>query len=98
VANAVASFEQPERQQLTVTGSQAIAALTPEAAFTTWREPSALRIGDVTEVFPEVDAFTLMVTAMSERVLGHEAWVVPTAQSRAAAAILDRVAALPSSE
>lgn len=94
LADAVASFEQPERQQLVVTGSQATAALAPQASFTTWREPSGLRIGEITEVFPAVDAYERMVTAMSERVRGEAAWVVPEAQSRAAAAVLDRVASL----
>lgn len=90
-ARAVASFEQPERQQLTVIGSQATAQPERGAAFTTWRERSTLRIGDAVEEFADVDAYVLMVASMSARVLGEEAWIVPEAQSLAAAEVMGRI-------
>jgi D-xylose 1-dehydrogenase (NADP+, D-xylono-1,5-lactone-forming) len=91
-AIALASFEQPEHQRMIVVGSEATARLEPQAAFTTWREPSSLRMGDMAEEFVSVDAYQLMVESLSNRINGADAWVVPIEQSLAVANVMDRVA------
>jgi predicted dehydrogenase len=92
--SALASFELPEDQSLVVTGSHAVARTGIGPAFTAWNEPSTLLIGEHEESFPPVDAYQLMVEAMSDRVLGTDAWVVPIEQSLRVAAVLDDVRAL----
>jgi predicted dehydrogenase len=90
-ATAVASFVMPEHQFLVVTGTEAVARTGQGAAFTTWREPSTLDIDDRTEVFAGVDAYRLMVEAVSDRIKGRDAWCVPLEESLAVATVLDEV-------
>lgn len=88
---AVASFTMPEHQFLTVTGTQAVVRLDRGQPFTSWRERTSLRIGDHTEEFAPVDAYRLMVEAVSARVLGGEDWVVPVAETWWVARALDTI-------
>jgi xylose dehydrogenase (NAD/NADP) len=90
---ALCSFEQPERQFLRVTGSEAEARMLAGAAFTSWREPSSLLVGGHEEEFPAVDAYRLMVENVSALVQGEEGWAVPIADSLRVAGILDAIAA-----
>ncbi len=92
-ATAVASFVMPEHQYLVVTGSEGRAQTGAGAAFTTWREPSTLLVGDHVESFPAVDAYRLMIEAVSDRVLGGDAWCVPLEDSLRVASVLDLVRA-----
>ena len=81
----------PEHQYLVVTGTDASARMREGAAFTAWREPTTLIVGDHVESFEAVDAYQLMVEAVSDRILGRDAWCVPLEQSLAVAWVLDDV-------
>jgi predicted dehydrogenase len=89
---AVASFVMPEHQFLVVTGSDAVARMGEGAAFSTWREPSTLVVGDRVESFPAVDGYELMVAAVSDRILGESAWCVPIEESVRVAGVLAAIA------
>jgi len=95
-ARITASFERPEAQGLIIETP----GLTVEfggQAFTTWREPCTLRVvqdGDVREEqFAACDPYQLMVEAVSARIRGEDAWVLPLDTSEAVAATLDAIAA-----
>jgi predicted dehydrogenase len=83
------SFIESASQELAVSGTSASARCGNGEAFTTWREPSSLWVGDTEECFGAVDAFVVMTEAVSARVRGEEAWVVPSEQSIRTAEILD---------
>ena len=89
------SFEQPERQSLVVVGTDAEARMLGDAAFTSWREPSALLVGGHREEFPSVDAYRLMVENVSDLARGEAGWAVPIEDSLRVARILDAIAAAP---
>ena len=88
-ADALCSFEMPEQQALSVVGSAATATTGAGAAFTSWRETSSLLVGAVEETFVGVDAYEVMVAAMSDRTATGEGWVVPLAESVRVAEIID---------
>jgi len=92
-ATAVCSFVMPEHQYLVVTGTDAVARMGEGAAFTTWREPSTLVVGDREEAFAPVDAYQLMVEAVSDRIDGGPGWCVPIEDTLAVAGIVDAIAA-----
>lgn len=87
------SFVEPAAQALTVSGTSASARCGDGEAFTSWREPSSLWVGGAEERFGTVDAFVVMTEAISARVRGEEAWVVPAVQSIRTAEILDLLGA-----
>jgi predicted dehydrogenase len=89
--SAVASFAMPEHQFLTVTGRDAVVRLDRGQPFTSWRVRTKLRIDDRTEDFAPVDAYRLMVEAVSARASGDEEWVVPLAETRWVARALDTI-------
>jgi xylose dehydrogenase (NAD/NADP) len=93
-AEALASFVLPEQQSLAVTGSDTVARMGSGSAFTTWREPSTLLIGEHVETFPPVDAYQLMVEAVSDHVSGCDSWIVPMDQTLRVASVLDEIRAL----
>ncbi len=66
-------------------------------AFTTWREPCTLRVvqdGDArVEQFAACDPYQLMIEAVSTRIRGEAAWVLPLDTSMAVAATLDAIVA-----
>jgi D-xylose 1-dehydrogenase (NADP+, D-xylono-1,5-lactone-forming) len=88
------SFEQPESQGWTVT-APGFSLDVPHPAFTSWREPAALRVtvdgAERVEEFDACDAYALMVDAVSERAAGGDAWVLPLTTSLAVATVVDRV-------
>lgn len=98
--DALASFAQPEQQALTVTGSITTAATRDGEAFTCWKQPASLAIGSIIEQFEPVDAYQLMIEAVSRRISGaadadtdgHAAWVLPLENSIRVAEILDALA------
>lgn len=92
-ATAVTSFVMPEHQFLVATGTHAQARMGAGAAFTAWREPATLLVGDHAESFPPVDAYQLMVEAVSARIQGDDAWCVPVAESLLVARVLADVTA-----
>jgi predicted dehydrogenase len=94
-ASILASFERPESQGWTVTASNLTLRL-PHPAFTSWREPSTLQVVEDgverIEAFAVCDAYRLMVEAVSARVTGEDAWVLPLETSLAVARAVDLVA------
>jgi xylose dehydrogenase (NAD/NADP) len=95
-ARITASFERPEAQGLTI-DSPGLSVEFGGQAFTTWREPCVLRVvqdGAVREEqFAACDPYQLMVEAVSARIRGEDAWVLPLDTSEAVAATLDAIAA-----
>ena len=98
-ATITASFERPESQGLTIE-APGLSVEFGGQAFTTWREPCVLRLVEDgvarEEQFPACDPYQLMIEAVSGRIRGEEAWVLPLATSAAVAATLDVIADLPS--
>jgi predicted dehydrogenase len=85
------SFVAPERQFAKITGTKSTIEFTKGSAFTSWKENSSLQIGDHTEVFPAIDAYQLMIEAVSTKISGEDAWVLPIQESLDVAALLDAV-------
>ncbi len=103
------SFEQPESQGLRVESGDRVIDLGSQA-FTSWRAPSELLVveggvggvGGVggierVETFEACDAYQLMLEAMSARVRGDDAWLLPLSTSWQVAATLDAIAAFATS-
>ncbi|HYO19839.1 MAG TPA: Gfo/Idh/MocA family oxidoreductase, partial [Dermatophilaceae bacterium] len=95
-AAVTASFERPEAQGLTIEAPGLVIEFGGQA-FTTWREPCVLRVvedGDLREErFAACDPYRLMVEAVSARIRGADAWVLPLATTESVAATLDAIAA-----
>ena len=90
-ASIVGSFAMPESQRLTIRGSDGSVRVDDDQAFTTWREPSRLLVGEHVETFPAVDAYRLMVEQVSLRIRGGEGWVLPAADSLRVARTVDAI-------
>ena len=94
VARITGSFEREESQGWQVT-APGFALDVPHPAFTSWREASTLAVVDDgverVETFGECDAYQLMLEAVSARVLGADAWVLPLSASLAVARTIDTV-------
>jgi xylose dehydrogenase (NAD/NADP) len=97
-ATVTGSFDRPESQGITVQAPGLSVEFVGQA-FTTWQEPCALRIiedgVERQEQFAACDPYRLMVEAMSARIGGADAWLLPLADSVAVAATLDAIAASP---
>jgi predicted dehydrogenase len=95
-ARVTASLERPEAQGLTIE-APGLSVEFAGQAFTTWREPSVLRIVQDgvarEEQFEACDPYQIMVEAVSARIRGEDAWVLPLGTSHAVAATLDAIAA-----
>jgi predicted dehydrogenase len=87
----LASISMPASQRLSVRGTEGTAATDQGQAFSTWRESSTLKVNDHVEEFPVVDAYQLMVENVSRCISGGEGWVLPLAETRAVAAIMDSI-------
>jgi predicted dehydrogenase len=88
-----AGISEPPRQWLEIDGSRGRIEFR-EAAYTSWVDDAtelALTVDGRTEVrrFEPVDAYRVMVEAVSTAIAGGEAWLLPVAESRATAAVLD---------
>lgn len=88
-ASVVASFAMPESQRLLVRGSTAQIRVPDEQAFTSWKEPTTLLIGDVQERFAPTDAYRDMFEAVSGRILGRPDWVLSADASLRVAQLVD---------
>ncbi len=90
-----ASFEGPESQGWQVTAPSLRLELA-HPAFTSWLAPSVLRVEEDGEAreeqFPACDPYRLMVEAVSARITGEGAWVLPLSVSADVATALDAVA------
>ena len=95
-ATVTGSFDRPESQGITVQAPGLSVEFVGQA-FTTWHEPCALRIVEDGverhEQFAACDPYRLMVEAMSARIRGGEAWLLPLSESAVVAATLDAIAA-----
>jgi len=87
--SAQTSFIAPEKQSVKILGDQSSIEFTTGQAFTSWKESSALRIGEHTEVFPPVDAYQIMIESFSSRISGGGDWVLPIQESLDVAQVLD---------
>ncbi len=87
------SFETNLAQSLVITGTAGSIATVNGEAFSTWREPTSLRINERVEHFGSVDAFVAMTEAVSDRFAGGSSWVLPLSESLRVAQILDQIAA-----
>lgn len=85
------SFVEQAAQSLMIRGSVETIRTGRGEAFTTWREPSSLWVGDTEEHFEPVDAFVTMTEAVSARIRGEDTWVVPPAQSVRVSELLDAI-------
>ena len=87
------SFETNLAQSLVITGTAGSIATENGEAFSTWREPTSLRINERVEHFGSIDAFVAMTEAVSDRFAGGSGWVLPLSESLRVAQILDQIAA-----
>lgn len=94
-AHAVCSFDLEPEQKIALTGSRAVMRTGEGEAFTFWKQPGTLHVGDVVEQFPPDDAFMSMVESVSATILGEASTIFPTADSLRVAEILDLVAQNP---
>jgi predicted dehydrogenase len=88
-----AGIAEPPRQWLVITGDTGELELR-DAAFTSWLDGESVLLvsdGSGTErrTFPPADAYRLMVEECSSVMTGGPGWVLPLAESRATAAVLD---------
>ena len=90
-----ASFEQPESQGFRVEVPDLLLELS-EPAFTSWREPSALRVPDGVDVARRPSSPATPIGSWSRRcrprATGAEAWVLPLSESLSVAGTLDEIA------
>ena len=87
----MSSFEKDVPQILKIEGSSGIIATEAGEAFSTWREPSSLRVNEHTENFGEADAFVNMIEQVSKQIAESSGWVMPTRDSLRTAQILDQI-------
>jgi predicted dehydrogenase len=89
--SAESSFIAAERQFIKISGTQGVIEFTKGAAFTSWQESSALSISGHIEEFAPVDAYQLMIEAVSAKIGGQEAWVLPIQESLDIAHLIDAI-------
>jgi xylose dehydrogenase (NAD/NADP) len=90
--NALTSFERDEEQQLLVTGSLSSIENIGNDAFTSLRNPSVLKVGDLLENFAPVDPYQLMVENFGARIKGEASWILPIEETIRVMKILDEIA------
>jgi predicted dehydrogenase len=95
-ARALTSFERDEEQQLLVTGSLSSIENVGNDAFTSFRNPSVLKVGDLLENFAPIDPYQLMVENFGARIKGEESWILPIEETIRVMEILDEIAATKS--
>ena len=91
-AQLLASFDLPAQQRIEVTGTTATMRTGEGEAFTLWKQPSTLLIGETVEHFEADDAFALMVKDVSAAIETEDAALFPSASSLRAAEITDAIA------
>ena len=89
----LSSFDLAEQQKLKITGSFGSVATEAGESFSSWREPSSLRVNDRVEDFAEVDAFVQMIQEVGKKITSNSGWVMPLADSLRVAQILDQISA-----
>lgn len=91
-ADMLCSFIDDPRQLLVAEGSTTTIEMLDGEAFTSWRESSSLRIGDVVEHFDEVDAFVSMTEQVSRHFAGVEPPLFDPEESLGVSRIIDEIA------
>ncbi len=76
-AHVLVSFEMDENQSLTVHGEAGSIELLGSQAFTSWKSPSSLQMGDHIEEFEAVDPYQVMIENFGRKIRGEESWVLP---------------------
>ncbi|CAB4331891.1 MAG: hypothetical protein F2839_01300 [Actinobacteria bacterium] len=89
--SALTSFEQAEIQSLVVSGKSGTITFPLGQAFTSWKEASSIRIGDLVEDFAPVDPFTLMIEAVGNRINGEPVWLPSLRESLWVMDALDKI-------
>jgi predicted dehydrogenase len=90
-ASIAGSFEMPESQRLVIGGSKATVTIDDDQAFTSWKAPTVLTIGSRTETFEPVDAYQRMFEAVTARIQGLDAWVMPREESERVADLVSLI-------
>ena len=87
------SFVGQLSQKISITGSNGGIKFLEGAAFTNWNEPSTLLVNDEIYSFESVDAYQLMVEAVSDVILGKPAWIPPHSESLFVMDLIDQIRA-----
>jgi len=85
------SFVGQLSQEITISGSKGSIKFLEGAAFTNWNEPSTLLVNDEIYSFESVDAYQLMVEAVSDVILGKPAWIPPHSESLLVMDLIDQI-------
>jgi D-xylose 1-dehydrogenase (NADP+, D-xylono-1,5-lactone-forming) len=90
-AHLLSSFDLPPQQHIEVVGSTSTMRTGEGEAFTLWKQPSTLIIGESVEHFAPDDAFALMVQGVSDAIETSAMPLFPVESSLRAAAITDAI-------
>jgi len=85
------SFVGQLSQEITISGSKGSIKFLEGQAFTNWNEPSTLLVNDEIYSFESVDAYQLMVEAVSDVILGKPAWIPPHSESLFVMGLIDQI-------
>jgi D-xylose 1-dehydrogenase (NADP+, D-xylono-1,5-lactone-forming) len=78
-------------QEISILGSNGEIKFLEGAAFTNWNEPSTLQVNDEIYSFESVDAYQLMVEAVSDVILGKPGWIPPHSESLFVMDLIDQI-------
>jgi D-xylose 1-dehydrogenase (NADP+, D-xylono-1,5-lactone-forming) len=92
-AHLISSFDFDAPQKLEIAGTTGNLSTDAGESFSTWREPSSLRVNSRVEHFQIVDAFVEMTQEVSEKISSNSGWVMPLTDSLQVAQILDQIIA-----
>ena len=85
------SFVGQLSQEISISGSSGEIKFLEGAAFTNWNEPSTLQVNDEIYSFESVDAYQLMVEAVSDVILGKPGWIPPHSESLFVMDLIDQI-------
>jgi predicted dehydrogenase len=85
------SFVGQLSQEISISGSKGKIKFLEGQAFTNWNEPSTLLVNDEIYSFESVDAYQLMVEAVSDVILGKPAWIPPHSESLFVMDLIDQI-------
>ena len=78
-------------QEISILGSNGGIKFLEGASFTNWNEPSTLLVNDEIYSFDSVDAYQLMVEAVSDVILGKPGWIPPHSESLFVMDLIDQI-------
>jgi xylose dehydrogenase (NAD/NADP) len=85
------SFVGQLSQEISISGSNGGIKFLEGASFTNWNEPSTLLVNDEIYSFESVDAYQLMVEAVSDVILGKPGWIPPHSESLFVMDLIDQI-------